>query len=136
MKVILETYYFFANSNYHMRSLNINLLEARDGESRIWKKNYPTPLSRIKDSKKFSILSKNTLASSNTFLSTFNANQEWYREIKLPQNLLLMKDQFFLDINYEMEQSLDLNKSFLNTNNIGFVNIKSPEVESNFNRIQ
>ena len=126
MKTELDTYYFWGDNNYHMRWLNLNILSTSGKVRQGWENNFLSPLKRAPYTRKFSFLSKDTIASKNSFISTFNSNQEWYREISLPKNIILYKNGFFLDLNYKMGQYLDGGNSFFNTSNVGLINLKSP----------
>ena len=68
---------------------------------------------RLKDGFTFNILSKGTLASEKGINilngnSLWNYNRKWFREINFPPEIRMLKDQFYLDVQWGM---------FLNTKN-------------------
>ena len=130
MRGELLGYYFWGDNNFHMRHLNVYITSFEDPKNKLLMHEISTPIRRFSKASLFSILSENTFVSINNSLSTYNSNQEWFREVALPKKLILRKNRFYLDLDYKMGSSYDGLISYFDLSNNGFIKLKSPNIDN------
>tara|TARA_B100000686_G_scaffold333206_1_gene398885 strand:- start:2723 stop:4984 length:2262 start_codon:yes stop_codon:yes gene_type:complete len=131
MKVTIETYYFFSDYNYHMRSLGMNIWSIPKGVDRKSALTYKFSLERERESIKLNFFSRNTIASVNLGKSQLNSNKVWFREKYLPEKVILTRDNFLLYLTYEMGEYKTSPDGIWDTSQKTILNIKSPVVDNN-----
>ena len=135
-KEATEAPYFFWAPSFHMSGLNINI---STGPSNLKfplrsNLNFSTSVKRVlaSHSRSFTILPRDTLASRLNLMNErgrWNYNAHWWREIPLPKDLILKKDQFFLDLAFEMEWTEETIAFFRNISQNYIIALKTPTYE-------
>jgi hypothetical protein len=123
LKVEIVSYYFYGSPNMNMRTLDIFISpEISDNIS-----------VRLKKSPAFNILPRKSLITydganiliGNTY---WNYNQTWFKEISLPSNIKFFKNQYYLDLSWEIfMMSDDLTSQLSQVLQRNALSLKKPE---------